>query len=230
MKDNTKSKKKLRLPQRSLLLYILLITVPVVVFFLIWIPVMYVNLYNENKVTPFETDIAGITDEIIYGDKNTITDFTFFVYCEKYNNSTGSATFRATSFKNENTDALGISNTVSFKLGLCTSWVRTAIYSSNYSTRRVANTPKEAFNSSTYYGAPTLSGLPSLPKKGGLPFVQITELPLYVYVQYTTDIKGTKTLRRYILKYEYDDYIIGSITFDKGTKNEYTVVATQGGK
>ncbi len=212
MKENNKNKKKLRLPKRSLLTYILLVAIPVVLFFIIAIPVLYVNEYNAKKVTPFANDIKDLdASSIIYGDKNTIEDFNFVLYCTKYDDNSGAVTFRTFAYENENTrKVMNMSNQISVKLQMCSDWIKTEI-SSSARSRYVAPGPKTATGSSRYYAEYSISGVPNLPQKGNLLFVNIETIPVYAYVTYTTTINGTETKKRYILKYEYSDYVIGKV-------------------
>lgn len=209
MKD--KKKKKLRLPRLTPLNLMILIGGIILLFFVIAIPVVYIKEYNANKVIPFESDIKEIpAKDIIRGDKNTIKDFNFVIWCKNYNNETGTASFRAIAYENENTRSkINVVNKINIKLGIYSNWVKTEKSTSSYS-RLIAPGPKNALNSSRYYADYTLSGLPTLPKKGGPPFIKINKLPLYAYVTYTTTENGTETLNRYILKYEYEDYVIES--------------------
>lgn len=228
MKNNAKKKSKFKLPKRSLLLYLCLFLGPILLFLLIAIPVLYVNEYNAKKVTPFESDLKEVTD-VIYGDKNTITDFDIFIYCTSYDDNNGSVSFKYFMTSNENTaSTIKPNSQVSVKLGLCSDWIKTDVYSSSR-TRKIATNAKTALGSSSYYGSFSMSGIPNLPMNGSLPFIKISTIPLYAYVTYTTLENGQSIPKKYLLKYEYNDYIIGKLVFDEGTENEVTVVPTTGG-
>ena len=94
----SKKNKKIQLPKRSPLLYLLMILVPVVLFFAIAIPVKYVSTYKESRVYIFKSYVYNeITenheedgeththtkyekkDNIVWGDENTITDFDLYL-------------------------------------------------------------------------------------------------------------------------------------------------------
>ena len=225
-----KQKKGFKLPQRSLLLYLLLIFIPVLIFFLIAIPVLYVNEYKENKAEIFKTDLENVTD-VIYADasENPIKDFNLFLYCTSYNNTTGAIEFKTILYENDTTSSvIKDSDQVSIKLGMYSDWIKVESTASNRS-RKIASTPKEALGSSSYYATYSISGIPTLPKKGGLPFINIKSIPVYAYVTYTTTVKGSKTTKRYVIKYEYSEYMIDRTTFDAGTSNEAVIVPTTGG-
>ncbi len=230
MKDKNKkkvklpNKKKIGLPKLTPLNLIILIGGIILLFFIIAIPVVYVKEYNSTKVTPFESDIKDLSSkDIIRGNKNSIEDFNFVLWCKNYNNETGSISFRMIAYENEDTRSkINVANKISVKLGMYSNWIKTEKSTSSYS-RMIAPGPKAALNSSRYYADYTLSGLPTLPKKGGVPFVKIKSIPLYAYVTYTTTINGTETTKRYILKYEYKDYIIESKVLDDNRNKEVQV-------
>ncbi len=209
-----KGKKKFHLPQikMNLLTLLILIFTPILLFFIVAIPTIYIKTYNENKVTPFATDLKDIKkSDIIYGNKNTIKDFNFLFYCTKYNDG-GTVEFKSFAYENENTrKVLGNKSEISVKVGLCSNWVKTDIYSSSRS-RRVAASAKTALGSSSYYATYSISSVPNLPLKGKLPFINIKELTAYVYLTYTTTINGTNTTKRYVLEYDYEDYMVGKIS------------------
>lgn len=229
MKKNIKEKKQRIFPQRNLLTLLIFIFAPILLAILIAIPTIYITNYNENKVTPFANDIKDIED-VIYGDKNTELDFNFVLYCTSYNDETGAVTFRTFMYENENSSNVIINTNeqVYVKLGMCSDWIKTDEYSSNRG-RRIAVTPKKALSSSLYYADQTLSGIPNMPAKGSLPFVNISSIPVYAYITYKTSVNGTITTKHYILKYEYKDYIISKINFDEGTENAVSVGPTTGG-
>ena len=101
----SKKNKKIQLPKRSPLLYLLIILVPVVLFFAIAIPVKYVSTYKEQRVYVFENTVYNKTTEdktdkdghththttyekkenVVWGDIDTITDFDLYLYCNEYN-------------------------------------------------------------------------------------------------------------------------------------------------
>lgn len=222
-------KRKFKFPKRSPLLYLILILTPILVFFIVAIPVLYVNEYNENKVTVFVDETADVTSEIIYGDKNTIEDFNLIIYCDNYNDKSGSVSFKAFVYENEKTDSLKIKNGVSVRIGMFSDWIKTDVVSTSRTIKIVENPIKAIGKGSTYNPTFTLSSIPDLPKKGNLPFININEIPMYAYISYTTNVNGTETKKYYILKYEYKDYMINRIVFDEGTENETSIEATIGG-
>ena len=211
-----KVKRKFHLPKfrMNLLTLLILIFTPILLFFIIAIPTIYIKTYNDNKVTPFASDLKDVKkSDIIYGNKNTIKDFNFLFYCTKYNDG-GTVEFKSFAYENENTkNIIGNKSEISVKVGLCSNWVKTDIYSSSRS-RRVANSAKTALGSSSYYATYSISNVPNLPVKGKLPFIKLKELTAYVYLTYTTTVNGTNTTKRYVLEYDYDDYMIGKITID----------------
>ena len=224
MKDKKNKKFHFRLPKRNLLNLILLIVIPIALFFIIAIPVLYVNEYNNNKVTPFQSDIGNIDEDLItYGDKDTIKDFNFVFYCSNYNNQTGSVTFRAIAYENENTSSvINLSNQITIKVGMYSNWIKTETNSSSRS-RYIAPGPKSGLASSRYYADFSISNIPTLPKKGGLPFINIKTIPAYVYITYKTIINGSETTKYYILKYDYEDYIIDSKELNETREKEVRV-------
>lgn len=218
MKEKNKKKFHFRLPKRSPLTLLLLILIPILLFFIIAIPTLYITNYNENKVTPFASDIEGLNkDDIVYGNKSAIPDFNLVVYCKSYNNETGKIDFRAFAYENENTSkVIDLSSQIQMRFGMYSNWIKLekTYPTSSFTSKYIAPSAKEANRTSRYYLDFSLSGIPTTPAKGSLPFISVDEIPLYGFITYSTTINGTKTTQRYILKFEYKDYIIPAITLE----------------
>ena len=207
--------------------FLLLILIPILLFFIIAIPTLYITNYNENKVTPFASDIEGLNkDDIVYGNKSAIPDFNLVVYCKSYNNETGKIDFRAFAYENENTSkVIDLSNQIQMRFGMYSNWIKLekTYPTSSFTSKYIAPSAKEANRTSRYYLDFSLSGIPTTPAKGSLPFISVDEIPLYGFITYTTTINGTKTTQRYILKFEYKDYIIPSITLEDTREKQVRV-------
>lgn len=226
-----KNKKKFtfKLPKRSPLLYLIMILTPILLFFIIAIPVLYVKEYNANKVIVFEDEIANVTSDIVYGDKNTITDFNLVIYCDSYNDNSGAVSFKAFIYENENTAALKIKDGVSVRLGMFSDWIKTDLVTSA-KTIKIKDLPINSIGKgATYNPTFTLSNVPNLPQKGNLPFINVKEIPMYAYVSYTVYINGSAKTKHFILKYEHNDYMIDRIVFNEGTENEVSIAPSIGG-
>ena len=256
----SKKNKKFQLPKRSPLLYLLMILVPVVLFFAIAIPVKYVNTYNhkvagehshtDNKVYVFksyaydevtkEINHKGEThtetkyvkkDDVVWGNKNTITDFDFYLYCNEYNDG-GSVSFGVFGVKNDNTKDLQITQ-FTIRIGMFDNWLELNKESSSRTVKLVENAVSAVKNGASkgtsYNPTISLSAIPNLPAKGPLPFTGASELPVYAYVSYTIKQNGQSITKEYVLKYSYDEYMIDKMVFDAGTANETFVKPSAGG-
>lgn len=201
-----KKKFKFKLPALNLFNFFILLIIIVVAFFAIFIPVTYVNAYNDNKVVPFESDIANI--DVVRGNKNTITDFEFVISCTSYDDTSGSATFKYYAYENENTKEKKVQN-LEVKLGMFSDWIKVNRTSSSRSVT-LAEDEEKALSSSTYYKTVSISSLPDLPKKASVPFVTIKSIPLSVFISYTTTKNGKQTTHNYIITYPYSEYIKGA--------------------
>lgn len=207
----TKKEHKFHFPKRNLKNFLILVIGVIVIFFAIAIPVQYVSVYNDNKVTPFASTIESVgADNIQYGNSSTITDFTFKMTCTNYNDTSGTASFKFYAYKNDKTtDANILTNNYKVTLAMCSNWIKVDRSSTERSST-IAADETEALKSSTYYKTVSISSLPDLPKKGSLPFIKIDTIPLYVYVTYSTVKNGKETVHRYILEYPYSEYIVGA--------------------
>nr|MDE6655861.1 hypothetical protein [Anaeroplasmataceae bacterium] len=116
-------------------------------------------------------------------------------------------------------------NKVNIKLGMYSDWIKLEKTSSNYS-KYIATGPKNAKDQSRSRFDFTISGVPTLPQKGNLPFVNVETIPVYAYVSYVATINGTETTKYYILKYEYSDYIIDAKTLEDTRDKELNVSST----
>ncbi|MDE7264314.1 MAG: hypothetical protein K2N64_06605 [Anaeroplasmataceae bacterium] len=224
-KNKNKNKKKFQFPQLTPLRLILIILVPILVAIIITIPILYITEYNSTKVTPFESDLANIDKkQIVYGNKNTIDDFNFVLYCSSYDNENGNVKFQAFAYENEKTRSImNLKNEITIKVGMYSNWIKLEANSSSTRTRSIASGAKVALSTSKYYADFTISNVPKVPAKGKLPFVTISSIPVYAYVSYTTLINGTESTKRYVLKYEYEDYAIGRQTIFDNREKEYQV-------
>lgn len=232
-KKKTEKKGRFHLPKRSALTYLLLILVPVILFFIIAIPVVYVREYNKTKVIPLSSELEKIDqDKVIYGDGDVIPDFNFVLYCKNYNDTTDSntITFSWFAYKNDQTEGLfKDTDQISVKLSMSHSWIGKEYTSSSYK-RRVAKDAKTAVGSTLYRcDTASISAVPNLPMKGNLPFIKIKSIPVYAYVTYTINEKGSQKTKYFVLKYEYKDYITDGLVFDEGTDNEVRIKPTVGG-
>ena len=247
----SKKNKKFKLPQRSPLLYLLLILVPVVLFFAIAIPVKYVKTYNEqkvyvfessvyNKITNDETDKDGHThthteyekkENVIWGDINTITDFDLYLYCNEYKDG-GAISFGVFGVKNDTTKDLNITK-FTIKLGMYNSWLSIKPESSSRTITLVDNALAAVKDgkavSSTYNPSLSISLNTDLPAKGPLPFTGVRNLPVYAYISYTIKQNGQSITKEYVIEMSYNDYMIEKTIIDAGTANETYINPTAGG-
>lgn len=219
-----KKKKFIKTPKRSGLLYLFLLACLVIIIFAIFIPINYVKEYKENKVTPFESDLANIEDVQYVDSLSDITDFNLVVECSQYieyenedpevKNCT--ATFKVYAYRLSTTNEEGetvpdetVIQDIKVKLALCSSWV---------SVNEIAGVKKVTLRDtkeavkSTDIKQYTFASLPNLPLKGDLPFIKINSLPLYVYLSYNIKLPNTgKTVtKHFVIEIEYDDYIKGA--------------------
>lgn len=227
MKKEKNKKFHFRLPKLTPLNLILMILIPVVIFFVIAIPVLYVNAYNANKVNVFSSQLEDLSADdkkkIVYGNKNTIDDFEFILYCTNYDNESGTIKFQAFAYENEKTrDVINLSKQISVRLGMYSDWIKCEKTSSSYN-KYIATGPRNAMEQSRSRFDFTINSIPKLPQKGSLPFIKIKTIPVYAYITYTTTINGTETTKRYILKYEYNDYVISSKELEDKRQKELTV-------
>ncbi len=227
MKKEKNKKFHFRLPKLTPLNLILMILIPIVVFFVIAIPVLYVNSYNANKVSVFSSQLEELDEtarkDVIYGNKNKIEDFEFVLYCTNYDNESGTIKFKAFAYENEKTrNVIDLSKQISVQLGMYSNWIKCEQTSSKYN-KYIGTGANVAMTQSRSYFDFTISNVPKLPKKGDLPFINIKTIPLYAYITYSTIINGTETTKRYILKYEYNDYVIGSNKIEDTREKELNV-------
>lgn len=227
MKVNKNKKFHFHLPKLTPLNLILMILIPIILFLIIAIPVLYVNEYNANKVTPFASDLEDVNKkEIVYGNKNTKMDFDFVLHCTNYDNASGTIKYQAFIYENENTrNVINLANKVKIRLGMYSDWIKVEQTSSSYD-KYIASGPKTAKEQSRSRYDFTIYNIPKLPKKGKLPFVKISSIPVYAYITYTTTINGTEATKRYILKYNYSDYVIDSKTLQDNREKELNVSST----
>lgn len=248
----SKKNKKIQLPKRSPLLYLLIILVPVVLFFAIAIPVEYVSTYKENRVYVFQNYAYNeITEDheheedpnhkhvtkyekkenVVWGDKDTITDFDFYLYCNEYNDG-GSVSFGVFGVKNENTANLNITQ-FTVRIGMFNSWISLNKESSSRTVKLVDNAVSAvkdgASKGTSYNPSISLSAITNLPAKGHLPFTGVKKLPVYAFVSYTIKEKGQSITKEYVLEYSYEEYMIEKTVFDAGTANETFVKPSAGG-
>lgn len=227
-KNKTEKKKKkfhFHIPALTPLGMIIGVLVIVALILIITIPALYITEYNKTKVSPFETDLKDIDkSNIVYGGKNTIDDFNFVLFCTDYNNTTGEVKFQTFAYENENTrSVMKLDSQIDVKIGMYSDWIKCEQTSSSYK-RYIASGPKVALGSSSRYRADfTLKNIPALPKKGNLWFINITTIPVYAHVSYTTTINGTEKTKHYVLKYEAKDYIIGATTIEETREKEYQI-------
>lgn len=230
VKNKQEKKKKkfhFHIPNLTPLALIIIVLSIVLIPLIISIPIVYVSEYNKNKVTPFESDLKDIDkSSIIYGNKNSINDFNFVLYCSDYNNTTGEVKFQTFAYENENTrSVMKLDSQIDVKLGMYSDWIKCEQTSSSYK-RYIASGPKVALGTSSRYRADfTIRNVPSLPKKGNLLFVNISTIPVYAHVSYTTTINGTEKTKHYVLKYDVNDYIIGAKTIEETREKEYQVAS-----
>lgn len=227
MKENKKKKFHFHLPKLTPLNLILMILIPILLFLIIAIPVLYVNEYNANKVTLFASDLENVNKkEIVYGNKNTKMDFDFVLYCTNYDNASGTIKFQAFAYENENTrNVINLANRVKVRLGMYSDWIKVEQTSSSYD-KYIGTGPRTAKEQSRSRFDFTIYNIPNLPKKGKLPFVHIDSIPVYAYITYTTTINGTEATKRFILKYNYSDYVIDSKTIEDHREKELNVSST----
>ena len=246
----SKKNKKFQLPKRSPLLYLLMILIPVVLFFAIAIPVKYVSTYKESRVYVFKSYVydeitkdhkeGGEThthttykkkDGVVWGKENAITDFDFYLYCNEYNDG-GSVSFGVFGVKNENTVDLQITQ-FTVRIGMFDTWLNVNKESSSRTVKLVdyaISAVKDGTSKGTSYNPSiSLSSVPNLPAKGPLPFTGLKQLSAYAYVSYTIKQNGQSITKEYVLEYSYNDYMIDKMVFDAGTTNETFVKPSAGG-
>jgi hypothetical protein len=248
----SKKNKKFQLPKRSPILYLLMILVPVILFFAVAIPVKYVSTYKENRVYVFQNYVYNeVTeehgneddpnhehkttykkkDDVVWGDKDTITDFDFYLYCNEYNDG-GSVSFGVFGVKNEKSKDLNIKE-FTVRIGFFNSWLNLNKESSSRTVKLVDNAVsavKDGTSKGTSYNPSiSLSSVPNLPAKGPLPFTGTKELKAYALVSYTIKENGQNITKQFVLEYSYDEYMIEKTVFDAGTVNETFVKPSAGG-
>ncbi len=247
MSNNQKKKKKFHLPKRSGLLYLLMFLVPVLLFFIIAIPVVYVNNYNKHKLQLFPDQLKDIeASSIVYADGkvDAIPDFNFVLYCDTYNNSSSSNQIKFCwfSYYNDKTESVfnipsGSSKkpSISVRLQMNANWidiqnngVSTSAYSKSIAPNAKTANPGTS-SSNSYFYTVNISNIPQLPIKGDLPFIKVKTIPVYAYITYTVTENAQSKTKHYVLKYEYKDYIVNKLVFDEGTSNETSFGPTNGG-
>lgn len=237
----SKKNKKIQLPKRSPLLYLLLILVPVFVFLAIAIPVEYVSTYKEQKVYEFKSlvyqeveheheddeDHEHVVEyerreDVVWGNKNTITDFDLYLYCNEYNDG-GTVSFGVFGVKNENTKNLNITQ-FTVRLGVFNTWINLNKESTSRTVKLVDNAIgaiKNGTSTGTSYNPSiSISGVADLPAKGPLPFTNVKSLPVYAYISYEIKQKGESIKKEYVLEFSYNEYMIERTVIDAGTANE----------
>ncbi|MDE6407331.1 MAG: hypothetical protein K2K48_01775 [Anaeroplasmataceae bacterium] len=227
MKENKSKKFHFHLPKLTPLNLILMILIPIVLFIIIAIPIVYVNEYNANKVNLFASDLEKVDKkEIVYGNKNTKMDFDFVLYCTNYDNASGTIKFQAFAYENKDTrNVINLANKIKVRLGMYSDWIKVEQTSSSYE-KYIGTGPRTAKEQSRSRFDFTIYNIPKLPKKGKLPFVNITSIPVYAYITYTTTINGTESNKKFILKYNYSDYVIESKTIEDHREKELNVSST----
>lgn len=79
-------------------------------FLAIFIPIQYVEYYNQNKVVPFETETKDV--DVTHGSLSSLPDFNLLVTCTDYidkkdtedKQNQSSAKFRVSAYKNDQSD------------------------------------------------------------------------------------------------------------------------------
>ncbi len=235
-KIKKKNERRFHLPKRSGLLYLLLVLIPVVLFFLIAIPVIYVKEYKATKITPFATALESVdSSQIVYGGPNEIPDFNFVIYCKEYSQTesddANTIKFSWFAYRNDKTaELIKDSDQITVRISLYHDWMgKEYTYSSSGTSKKIAPDLKKVSENSTYrMDTASISSVPNLPYKGKLPFVKVKTLPLYVYITYNTTVKGTVSTKHYVLKYEYEDYMVEKTTLNDG-ENTYSYGPSAGG-
>ena len=243
----SKKSKKFQLPKRSPLLYLIMILVPVILFFAIAIPVKYITTYNEQRVYVFKSTVYNentTTDEdgnskstyekkdnVVWGDKDTIVDFDLYLYCNEYKDGS-SVSFDVFGVKNSLSNDLSITQ-FTIKLGMFNSWIPLNKESTSKTVKLVDTASAAVANGvskgTSYNPTISLSGINDLPAKGTLPFTSVNTLPVYAYVSYSVKINGQSYSREYVLKYEYKEYMVEKTVIDAGTANETFIKPSAGG-
>lgn len=246
----SKKNKKIQLPKRSPLLYLLLILVPVVIFLAIAIPVEYVSTYKEQKVYEFKSYVYQEVEHeheegeehehvaeyerkegVVWGNKDTLTDFDLYLYCNEYNDG-GTISFGVFGVKNENTSALNITK-FTVRLGVFNTWLNLNKESTSRTITLVDNARaaiKDGTSTSTTYNPSiSISGVTDLPAKGPLPFTTVKKLPVFAYISYTVKQNGESITKEFVLEFSYDDYMIEKTVLDAGTANETFIKPSAGG-
>lgn len=231
-KKKIEKKRGFHLPKRNALTYLLLILIPILLFFIIAIPVVYVREYNNTKVIPLNNELEKIDkDKVVYGDGDIIPDFNFVLYCKEYHDTTDSNTITFSWFAYNNDQTEGLfrdTDQISVKLSMYHDWMGKEYTSSSYK-RKIAKDAKSGQGSTAYRCDSTISAVPNLPMKGKLPFIKIKSIPVYAYVSYTINEKGSQKTKYYVLKYKYKDYITDGMVFNEGEENEVWIKPTVGG-
>lgn len=248
----SKKNKKFKFPKRSPLLYLLLIIIPVVLFFAIAIPVKYVSTYNEqrvyvfadyayDKITHDETDSDGHThttttykkkENITWGDTSVITDFDLYLYCNEYKDGS-TVSFGVFGVKNENTASLNIKQ-FTIRLGMFNTWLN--VNTGNGSSRSVTLVDNAivAIKNGVAQSSPnnpsiSLSLNVNLPAKGPLPFTGVDSLPVYAFISYEIRQNGENIKKEFVIELDYEQYMIEKTIIDAGTSNETYINPSIGG-
>lgn len=219
------NKKGFKAPKRNSLTYLILLGIAIFVLLAVFVPLNYVKEYKENKVVPFESELTNL--EVEYLDElSGITDFNLVLTCTEYKDisseegsNLSSATFKYYVYENGQAVAEGedesddinkpkIKN-IKIKLAMCASWIKVDQSQTARTLTLYENVEKGEAGARTT----TISSLPDLPKKGGLPFINIKSIPLYIYLSYDISIPETgKTItKHFVISLQYEDYIVGAI-------------------
>lgn len=206
-----KKQKKIKTPKRSILFLGSLILGTVILFLAIFIPIQYTEKYNKNKIIPLESETENATD-LKKGNLSLLKDFEFRLSCTEYQDlemkngqNQGYATFQFYIYSNEQTFDYRIQNAKVY-LSLAADWIHFEKKSSLYTTT-IYSTEQEARTSRKQV---TLRNLPDLPVSGGLPFVTVGSLNLYLYISYVKVIHGENKTENYLIKVPYKTYIVGA--------------------
>ena len=152
-------------------------------------------------------------------------------YCNEYKDGT-SISFDVFGVKNAKSKDLNVTK-FTIKIGVFNTWINLNKESSSRTVTLVDNAisaVKDGTSKGTSYNPTiTVSGVVDLPAKGALPFTTVRELPVYAYISYTVKINGQTITKEFILKYDYNDYMIEKTIIDAGTANE-TFIKPSAGK
>ena len=200
------------------------------------LPIYPFKEYAYNEVQSNDQEITyQLKDAVIVGNKDVITDFHLYVYCDTYIDG-NSAAFKAFGIKKDN--HIDVTQ-FSIKLGyfyyklVDNEWQNVDLSTSTRTIRLVDKAIQAVKDgksiASSYNPSLTISNIMDLPAKSPLSIESYINLPVYAYVSYSYIEHGQKISKEYLIKYDYEDYMIDKTIIDAGTENETYLLPSIGG-